>query len=90
MVKGRVVTINLVKMMLRFLFGNEACQVDLKQFYASIKLIVEQWNLQRVLMRDELDPGGKILELILRTLIWGLKCVSAGSRLKLMNRDDTN
>ena len=64
--------------------GAEACQGDLKQFYASIKLIVEQWNLQRVLLRDELDPDGRILEMILRTLIWGIKCVSAQSETAII------
>ena len=51
-VKGRVVTLNLVKMILRFEIGAEAMQGDLKQFYASIKLVTEQWNLQRVLLKD--------------------------------------
>ena len=48
-VKGRVVTLNLIKMMLRFMVGKVAVQGDLKQFYASIKLVQDQWNLQRVL-----------------------------------------
>ena len=44
LVKGRVVTPNLVKMMPRFMVGTEACP--------------EQWNLQSVYLRHELDPGG--------------------------------
>merc|ERR1712208_249496 len=51
-VKGRVVTLNLVKMLLRFQVGSVAVQGDLKQFYASIKLVKDQWNLQRVLFKD--------------------------------------
>ena len=76
-VKGRVVTLNLVKMVLRFQIGREAMQGDLKQFYASIKLVSNQWNLQRVLLKDNLDPNSEVKEAVIKTLIWGIKCVSA-------------
>ena len=78
-VKGRVTTLNLVKMVLRFTVGLSAVQGDLKQFYASIQLDPSQWNLQRVLYRDNLDPNAEIQEGIIRTLIWGIKSVSAQS-----------
>ena len=60
-VKGRIVTLNLVKMFLRFQVGRAAVQGDLKQFYASIKLVPEQWNLQRVLFRPDLDPNSEVV-----------------------------
>ena len=44
-----VVTINLMKLVLSWVIGAYAVQGDLKQFYASIKLVVRQWNLQQVL-----------------------------------------
>ena len=84
LVKGRVATLNLVKMMLRFMVGKEACQGDMKQFYASIKLIVNQWHLQRVLFRENFDPDGELLECIIKTLIWGIKCVSAQSECSII------
>ena len=83
-VKGRVVTLNLVRMMLRFMVGRAACQGDLRQFYASIKLVTEHWNLQRVLFRNEMDPDGEIMEGIIKTLIWGIKCVSAQSECSII------
>ena len=83
-VKGRVVTLNLIRMMLRFMVGMVAVQGDLKQFYASIKLVVDQWNLQRVLFRENLDPAGEVLECVIKTLIWGIKCVSAQSECALI------
>ena len=83
-VKGRVVTLNLVRMMLRFMVGRAACQGDLKQFYASIKLVTDQWNLQRVLFRDGMHPEGEIMEAIIKTLIWGVKCVSAQSECSII------
>ena len=52
-------------------------QGDLKQFYASIKLVSNQWNLQRVLLKDNLDPNSEVKEAVIKTLIWGIKCVSA-------------
>ena len=82
--KGRVTTLNLVRMILRFSCGKYAVQGDLKQFYASIKLWVDQWNLQRVLYRDDLDPNGELQEAVIQTLIWGIKSVSAQSECAIM------
>ena len=78
-VKGRVVTLNLTKMVLRFEIGKSAFQGDLKQFYASIKLLKDYWHLQRVLYKPGLDPDAEIVEAVVVTLIWGIKCVSAQS-----------
>ena len=78
-VKGRVVTLNLTKMVLRFEIGKSAMQGDLKQFYASIKLLKDHWNLQRVLYKPGLDPDAEIVEAVIVTLIWGIKCVLAQS-----------
>ena len=83
-VKGRVTSLNLVKLVLRFQTGAVAVQGDLKQFYASIKLITSQWNLQRVLYRDGLDPKGEVLEAVIKTLIWGVKSVSGQSESSIM------
>ena len=83
-VKGRVVTLNLVKMFLRFQVGRAAVQGDLKQFYASIKLVPEQWNLQRVLFRPDLDPKLDVVEVVIKTLIWGVKCVSGQSECSII------
>ena len=82
-VKGRIVTLNLVKMVLRFQVGKFAVQGDLKQFYASIKLVESQWNLQRILYRNELDPKAEVLEAVIKTLIWGVKSVSAQSECSI-------
>ena len=78
-VKGRVVTLNLIKMVLRFQIGPEAMQGDLKQFYASIKLNEDQFNLQRILYKEDLNPDSEVKEAVIKTLIWGVKCVSAQS-----------
>ena len=87
-VKGRVVTLNLIRMLMRFSVGAAAIQGDLKQFYASIRLLEDFWNLQRVLYRENLDPNAEIKEYIVRTLIWGVKCVSAQSECALLKLAD--
>ena len=78
-VKGRVTKLNLVKMVLRFTIGLFAMQGDLKSFYASIKLVRDQWHLQRVLFREDLNPEGDVLEAIFKSLIWGIKSISGQS-----------
>ena len=83
-IKGRVVSLNLVRLLLRFGVGRVAVQGDLKQFYASIQLIIEQWNLQRVLYKENLDPKGEVLEGVIKTLIWGVKSVSAQSECSIL------
>jgi hypothetical protein len=65
-----------------------AVQGDLKQFYASIKLVADQWNLQRVLFKDNLDPDAEAQEAIIKTLIWGIKSVSAQSECSLTKLAD--
>ena len=71
-------------MVLRFSVGPIAVQGDLRQFYASIKLFRDQWNLQRVLIKPGLDPSEKEIEGVIVTLIWGIKCVSAQSEAAVM------
>ena len=48
--KGKVNTLDLLNMLLRFSIGHFAFTGDLKQFYTSIALNPSQWNLQRVLL----------------------------------------
>jgi hypothetical protein len=68
-VKGKIVTINLVKMMLRFIVGKFAVTGDFKQFYNSCKLVPDQWNLQRFLYREDMNPDNPVLEGVIKTLI---------------------
>ena len=87
-VKGRVVTLNLIRMLMRFSVGAAAVGGDLRQFYASIGLMEEFWNFQRVLYRENLNPDAEVREYIVRTLIWGVKCVSAQSECALLKLAD--
>ena len=75
--KGTVRTLDLLNMLLRFVLGPAACAGDLKQFYPSISLTENQWNLQRVLWRENMDMNTDIVELIIVVLIYGVRSVSA-------------
>ena len=75
--KGSVNTLDLLNMLLRFSVGEAACAGDLKQFYPSINLHPSQWNLQRVLWRENMDMDAVTLEIIITVLIYGVRSVSA-------------
>ena len=70
-------------MLLRFTLGFYAENGYIKQFYNACKLDPDMWNLQRFLWMDTLDPEGKVLEAVMTTLIYGVKCVSAQSEFAL-------
>ena len=82
--KGVISTLDLMQMLLRFCIGKVAVTGDLKMFYTSIHLHPEQWHLQRVLFRDNLDLDSEAIEMIIRTLIFGVKPVSALSERALL------
>ena len=67
--KGKVESINLIKVLLRFVTGAHAISGDLRQFYNAFKLEKEQWNLQRILWIEDLNPNGEVLEAVIKTLI---------------------
>ena len=75
--KGRVDTLNLIKMMIRFTIGAFAITGDLQQFYCCCKLFDEELNLTRFLYHPDLDPNSEPLECVILALIYGLKSASA-------------
>ena len=50
-VKGRISSLNLVRVVLRFAIGKHAVASDLSQFYNSLRLRKDFYNLQRFLFR---------------------------------------
>ena len=83
--RGQVNTLNLVNLILRFSCGLRAFNGDLKQFYNRIALVPEQWSLQRVLFKPQLDPEADTVELIIKSLIYGVRCVSALSEQAVLD-----
>ena len=82
-VKGSVSSLNLLRLVLRWQVGRFAMSGDLAQFYNSCKLVCQQWNLQRFVWSEDLDPDGEISEGVIKTLIYGIKSVSAQSEFAL-------
>ena len=82
--KGVISTLDLMQMLLRFCIGRVAVTGDLRMFYTSINLVPDQWHLQRVLFRENLDLDSEVIEMIIRTLIFGVKPVSALSERALL------
>ena len=82
--KGRVDTLDLLNMLLRFSVGKVGFCGDLKQFYPSIGLDQSQWNLQRVLWRENLSFDSPVEEIVIMVLIFGVRAVSALSEKALI------
>ena len=77
--KGSPDLVKLLSVMLDWQMGDSAVCGDISQFYPTIKLIPEHWQYQRILMREKLDPNGKLLEAVLVKLGFGVQSVSAQS-----------
>ena len=75
-VKGKIETLNIVRLVLGFTIGLQAVTGDLSQFYYSFRLLPSQWNLQRFLWRDDLDMSNPVKEGVIGALIYGIKSVS--------------
>ena len=82
--KGKVDTLDLLRMLLRFQVNKVAFTGDLKQFYPSIGLHSSQWNLQRVLWRENMSFDSPIEEIVILVLIFGVRAVSALSEKALL------
>ena len=74
--KGVIKSINMIKLLLRFSVGRFAITADIRQFYNSGKLTPTQWNLQRFLFKENLDPNNETKEGVICTLIYGVKSSS--------------
>ena len=74
--KGVIKSINMIKLLLRFIVGLFALAADIKQFYNTSKLITSQWNLQRFVYKEDLDLENETKEGVITTSIYGVKCAS--------------
>ena len=77
--KGRIKSMNLLRMMIRFSVGKYAFSGDLQQFYCSCKLLPQEMNLTRFLYHPDLDPKLEPKECVFQALGFGLKSASAQS-----------
>ena len=75
--KGTISTLNLLKMLLRFQTGSKALCGDIRQFYNRIGLNPDQWHLQRILFKPDMDIEAEVKEYVITSLIYGVRSVSA-------------
>ena len=78
-VKGTPQIVNLLSLILGWVVGQVAIAGDASSFYNCIKLDTSHWTYQRLLLHKDLDPAQDLQEAVIKTLIYGVVCVSAQS-----------
>ena len=73
---GKVDTLDLLKVLLRFILLDHAVAADITKMYNMFNLLPEYWNLQRVVLKEDLNPAAEVIEAVITTLIYGVTCVS--------------
>ena len=74
--KGPIDTLDLLRVVLRFLIGRYALAADLTKMYNQFSLQPAQWNLQRILYKKDLNPSAPVQQACVTTLIYGVKSVA--------------
>ena len=77
--KGRVESLNSVRLVFKFVMGKHAVTGDLSQFDNSLKLREDVFNLQHFLWRMNLGDMDETLQAVIATLMYGVKSGSAQS-----------
>ena len=88
--KGRVDTLNLLRMVVRFLIGTYALCGDLQQFYCCCRLVPEEYNLVRFLYKPDMSPDSEPKEAVFKGLSFGLKSASGQSECSKQKLADHN
>ena len=65
--------------LLRFVLLNHAVAADITKMYNMFNLVSKYWNLQRVVMKEDLDPNRDVMDGVITTLIYGVSSVSCQS-----------
>ena len=73
--KGQPDMVRLIDMVLGWKIGPSAFIGDIRQFYNAVLLHIDHWQFQKILLKENLDPGAKVLTAIIKTLIYGVKPV---------------
>ena len=71
--KGQNLLINIFHILIRFMSKPYAVSGDVRMAYNGIKLEPEFYQYQKFLWRKDLDPSNPIEEMIVRTLIYGVR-----------------
>ena len=80
---GKVDTLDLIRVVLKFILLSHAVASDLTKMYNMFNLLPQFWNLQRIVMKKDLDPNAEVLEGVITTLIYGVSSVSCQTEVSL-------
>ena len=69
--------VKLLSMLLEWQMGRNALVGDISQFYPTVLLVPKHWRYQRILLRENLDPNGQLLDAVIVKLAFGISSVSA-------------
>lgn len=77
--KGVPNLVNLLHIVLRWVAGPVALAGDISQFYNCVELHPDHLPFQRFVFKEGMDPKKQAMEGVIRTLIYGVRSVSAQS-----------
>ena len=63
-------------MSLKWQMESNALVRDISQFYPTVNLVPEHWRFQHILLRQDLDPDGQLLEAVIVKLASGVSSIS--------------
>ena len=75
--KGNADLVDLVHMVFNWLIGPSAVCGDISQFYNTVLLEEDHWQYQKVLWYANMDISSRLMTGIIRTAIYGVRCVGA-------------
>ena len=73
--KGQPDMVRLIDLVLGWKMGPSAFIGDIRQFYNNVLLHEDFWQFQKILLKENLDPGSETFTAIITTLIYGVKPV---------------
>ena len=77
--------VRLLDIVLEWQVGPAAFVGDVSQFYCTIGLEEESWPFQKLLLREDLNPDGKIIQAVIISCIFGV-CSSGGQSEEILRR----
>ena len=81
--KGSIDTLDLMRVILRFTIAPHALIADISKMYNQFSLLPEFWNLQRVMIKEDLNPDAPVKNACVTTAIYGVKSSSKQSEYGL-------
>ena len=75
----------LVDVLLDFMMGPVAFVGDVTQFYPSVGLEESSWPFQKILLREDINPNGKLIKAVIVACIFGV-CSSGGQSEEICRR----